>query len=63
MQAIYEWQIESPPPEGLVSVVIRMENTEARALMDGPEPTDPIAQAVWQALRVAENTGALVLPA
>jgi len=62
MQAIYEWQIENPPPEGLVSVVIRMENAEARALMDGPEPIDPIAQAVWQALRTAENTGALVLP-
>jgi hypothetical protein len=63
MQVIFEWQIENPPPEGLVSTVIRMENTEARALMDGPEPADPIAQAVWQALRTAENTGALVLPA
>ena len=63
MQVIFEWQIGNPPPEGLVSVVIRMENAEARALMDGSEPTDPIAQAVWQALRTAENTGALVLPA
>jgi hypothetical protein len=62
MQAIYEWQMQNPPPEGLVSVVFRMQNDEARALMDGAEPADPIAQAVWQALRTAENTGALVLP-
>lgn len=62
MQAIYEWQVANPPPEGLVSVVIRLENAEARAIIDSAEPTDPVAQAIWQALRTAEGTGALVLP-
>jgi hypothetical protein len=62
MQAIYEWQIQDPPPEGVVSVVVRFENTEAAAIINGPEPTDPVAQALWQALRTAEGTGALVLP-
>lgn len=62
MQAIYEWQVAHPPPEGLVSVVIRLENAEARAIIDSAEPTDPVAQAIWQALRTAEGTGALVLP-
>lgn len=29
MQVIFEWVIQNPPPEGLVSVVVRMENAEA----------------------------------
>lgn len=62
MQVFYEWRIAEPPPDGLVSVVIRVTDAEARALIDEPEPTDPVGQAVWQALRVAENTGELVLP-
>lgn len=33
------------------------------ALWADPPTAHPIAQAVWQALRTAENTGALVLPA
>ena len=62
MQASFEWQIQDPPPEGVVSVVVRFVYTEAAAIIDGPEPTDPVGQAVWQALRTAQNTGALVLP-
>lgn len=62
MQVIYEWRISEPPPDGLVSVVIRVTDAEARALIDAPEPTDPVGQAVWQALRVAENAGELVIP-
>lgn len=62
MITVFEWQIPDPQPEGTVSLVIRMTLDEARALIDAPEPTDPVGQAVWQALRVAENAGELVIP-
>lgn len=62
MQVMFEWRTGDPPPDGLISLAVRLTDAEARALIDAPEPTDPVGQAVWQALRVAENTGELLIP-
>jgi hypothetical protein len=71
MQAIYEWQISNPPPEGLVSVVVRLTHAEAAALIAAttdsastPPAADcrEIARPLALALQAAVADGSLVLP-
>jgi len=70
MQAIYEWE-QTPPPEGLVSVVVRMTHSEAAALIASttdsattPPAADAraIARPIGLALQAAVADGSLVLP-
>lgn len=60
--ASYEWAIQNPPPEGLVSVVVRMDLDDAAELVTSPDRTEPEAAAVQAALREAVADGRLVLP-
>jgi hypothetical protein len=62
MQAIYEWTTQNPPPEGLVSVVVRMTLDDAADLVTGPDRAEPEALSVQTALRDAVADGRLVLP-
>lgn len=71
MQTFFEWQISEPPPEGTVSLVIRMTLDEAATLatIDLSSATQPdaatsrsLARPIVQALQDAIAQGALVLP-
>ena len=71
MQTFYEWQINEPPPEGTVSLVIRMTLDEAAALaaIDLSSATQPdaatsrsLARPLVAAIQAAIADGSLVLP-
>jgi hypothetical protein len=70
MRVIYEWE-QTPPPEGLVSVVVRLSHAEASALIAAttdsattPSAADSraIARPIGLALQAAVADGSLVLP-
>jgi len=70
MHVIYEWE-QSPPPEGLVSVVVRLSHAEAAALIDAttnsattPSAADcrAIARPIGLALQAAIADGSLEIP-
>jgi hypothetical protein len=70
MDVIYEWE-QTPPPGGLVSVVVRLSHAEASALIAAttdsattPSAADSraIARPIGLALQAAVEDGSLVLP-
>lgn len=71
MQTFFEWQISEPPPEGTVSLVIRMTLDEAATLaaIDLSSATQPdaatsrsLARPLVAAIQAAIADGTLVLP-
>jgi hypothetical protein len=62
--ASYEWTIQNPPPDGLVSVVVRMTVAEADAAagLSGPtaqaEAKAAAGEALTQAMEAAAAAGA-----
>lgn len=71
MQAMYEWEVRDPPPDGLVSLVVRLTHAEAAALIAAttesattPSAADSraIARPLGLALQAAVADGSLVLP-
>jgi hypothetical protein len=60
MRVIYEWE-QTPPPEGLVSVVVRLSHAEAEDLATGGDSA-AVGEAVAAALQAAVADGSLVLP-
>ena len=71
MLVAYEWEVRDPPPDGLVSLVVRLTHTEAAALIAAttesattPSAADSraIARPLGLALQAAVADGSLVLP-
>lgn len=71
MLIAYEWEVRDPPPDGLVSLVVRMSHAEAAALIAATteSATTPsaaesraFARPLGLALQAAVADGSLVLP-
>lgn len=61
MDSHVEWQRDTPPPGGLVSVVVRMSYDEAADLATGGDSA-AVGEAIADAITTAVADGSLVLP-
>lgn len=61
MESHVEWQRDTPPPGGLVSVVVRLSYAEAAALATGGDST-AVGEAIAEAITDAVADGSLALP-